>query len=249
MSWRSLYSLPILECPERKLMLTIRSILCSTSLLIAFAAFATTGVASLTSNEAGTGLKAAITRGSEFAVAELGKNGGFLGNERVRIALPESLRKAESAARTLGFGTQADALIEAMNHAAEAAVLEARPLLVNAVKNMSFKDAKDILLGEQDAATQYFKRTTSGELAEKFLPVVKKATAKVELAQRYNEFAGKAAKFGLIAEKDGDIDSYVTRKTMDGLFVMIAEKEKQIRSDPVGTGSSLLKKVFGSIGK
>ena len=230
-------------------MLPLRSILCSTSLLIALAAFATTGVASVTSDEAGTGLKAAIARGSEFAVAELGKNDGFLGNERVRIGLPESLRKAESAARKLGFGAQADALIEAMNHAAEAAVVEARPLLVNAVKNMSFKDAKDILLGEPDAATQYFKRTTSAELADKFLPVVKKATAKVELAQRYNEFAGKAAKLGLIAEKDGDLDAYVTRKAMEGLFVMIAEKEKQIRSDPIGTGSSILKKVFGSIGR
>lgn len=120
----SIYSLPILECLRKKPMLPLGSILCSTSLLVAFAAFATTGVASVTSDEVGTGLKAAITRGSEFAVAELGTNDGFFGNERVRIGLPESLHKVESAARKLGFGAQADALIEAMNHAAEAAVVE-----------------------------------------------------------------------------------------------------------------------------
>ena len=203
----------------------------------------------ITSDEAGSGLKAAITRGSEFAVAELGKQNGFLGNEKVRIDLPESLRKAENAARMLGFGRQADELVDAMNHAAEAAVVEAKPILINAAKKMSFKDAKDILLGEQDAATQYFKRTNSGELTAKFLPVVKKATAKVELAQKYNDFAGKAAKIGLIDDKDADLDAYVTRKALDGLFIMVAEQEKQIRADPIGTGSSILKKVFGSIGK
>ncbi|MCF8169382.1 MAG: DUF4197 domain-containing protein [Rhodoferax sp.] len=114
---------------------------------------------------------------------------------------------------------------------------------------MSFKDANVILLGEQDAAIQYFKRTTSGELTTKFLPVVKKATAKVQLAQKYNDFAGQAAKFSLMDEKDADIDAYVTRKTMDGLFAMVAEQERQIRSNPIGTGSSILKKVFGTIGK
>jgi hypothetical protein len=203
----------------------------------------------ITSDEAGSGLKAAITRSSEFAVGELGKQNGFLGNAKVRIDLPEALRKAEHAARMLGFSRQADELVDAMNHAAEIAVVEAKPILINAAKRMSFKDAMDILLGEQDAATQYFKRTTTGELTGKFLPIVKKATAKVQLAQKYNDFAGKAAKLGLMEEKDADLDAYVTRKTMDGLFFMIAEQEKQIRMDPIGTGSSILGKVFGSIGK
>lgn len=214
-------------------------------LLTAIGAHAATGV---TSEEAGSGLQAAIARGAEFAVIELGKQNGFLGNENVRIHLPDSLRKAEAAARKLGFARQADDLVDAMNHAAEAAVVQARPLLVNAVTNMTFKDAKDILLGEQDAATQYFRRTTSDRLYVKFLPVVKNATAHVQLAQKYNAFAGKAAKLGLLAGKDTDLDAYVTRKTMDGLFVMIAEQEKKVRADPVGTGSALLKKVFGSVG-
>lgn len=203
----------------------------------------------ISNDEAGSGLKAAITRGAEFAVADLGKQNGFLGNEAVRIHLPDALHKAESAARKLGFAKQADELSDAMNHAAEAAVLEAKPLLVNAVANMTFKDAKDILFGAPDAATQYFKRTTSEDLHAKFLPVVKSTTAKVQLAQKYNAFAGKAAKLHLLPETDTDLDAYVTRKTIDGLFVMIAEQEKKIRADPVGTGSALLKKVFGSMGK
>lgn len=216
------------------------------ALLTAVNAQAATGV---TNDEVGSGLQAAIARGAEFAVAELGKQNGFLGNEAVRIHLPDALHKAESAARKLGFAKQADELGDAMNHAAEAAVVEAKPLLVDAVTKMSFKDAKDILLGAPDAATQYFKRTTSEALSVKFLPVVQKATANVQLAQKYNAFAGKAAKLGLLPDKEADLDTYVTRKTMDGLFVMIAEQEKKIRADPVATGSALLKKVFGSISK
>jgi hypothetical protein len=223
-----------------------RAFLMTVGLLFALNVNAASGI---TNAEAGSGLSAAITRGAEFAVAELGRQNGFLGNAKVHIDLPDSLRKAESAARKLGFGRQADELIDAMNHAAEAAVVEATPILINSAKKMSFKDAKDILLGEQDAATQYFKRTNSGELTAKFLPVVTKATAKVELAQKYNDFASKAAKLGLIDDKDADLDAYVTRKALDGLFIMVAEQEKQIRADPIGTGSSILKKVFGSIGK
>jgi hypothetical protein len=142
---------------------------------------------------------------------------------------------------------QADKLIETMNRAAESAVVEAKPILVNAVKNMSFDDAKTILTGGDDAATQYFKRTTSAPIAEKFLPIVKQATAKVQLAEKYNQYAGKAAGFGLIDDKDADLDSYVTQKALDGLFLMIAEQEKAIRKDPIGTGSSLLQTVFGAL--
>ena len=114
---------------------------------------------------------------------------------------------------------------------------------------MSFDDARGILTGGDDAATQYFKRTTSKDIGARFLPIVKTATAKVDLAGQYNKYAGQAAKFGLLDEKDADLDSYVTQKAMDGLFLMIAEQEKSIRKDPIGTGSSLLKKVFGTLGK
>ena len=207
------------------------------------------GIDSLSSSDTASGLKEALTRGAEIAVGQLGKKDGFLGDKRVRIPLPDSLRSAEKAMRTFGMKKQADELIETMNRAAEMAVVEAKPILTNAVKSMSFDDARGILTGGDDAATQYFKRTTSKEIGAKFLPIVKAATAKVDLAGQYNKYAGQAAKFGLLDEKDADLDSYVTQKAMDGLFLMIAEQEKSIRKDPIGTGSSLLKKVFGTLGK
>ena len=207
------------------------------------------GLADLSNKDAAAGLKEALTTGSQAAVAALGTQDGFLGNERVKIPLPESLHKVEGMMRGLGMGKYADELVTTMNRAAESAVVEAKPLLVNAVKNMSVQDAKGILTGGQDAATQYFKRTTSGPLTDKFLPIVTKATQKVKLADKYNEFAGKGAKFGLVDAKDADLNNYVTRKALDGLFLMIAEEEKKIRQDPVGAASGIIRKVFGAIGK
>ncbi len=192
--------------------------------------------------ELSSGLKAAIERGAELGVAQLGVSDGFLGNERVRIALPDTFQKAEALARKLGFSKSADELIAAMNHAAELAVVEAKPVFINAVKNLSFQDAKAILFGPPDAATQYFKRVSSAELALKFLPIIKSASAKVQVAEKFNAFAAKASRLGLISEKDANLDQYVTQKAMDGLFLMMAEQEKKIRDDPIGTGSSLLKK-------
>ena len=207
------------------------------------------GLNDLSATDTSSGLKEALTRGADIAVSQLGKKNGFLGDKRVKIPLPKSAQTAEKMMRTFGMKKQADELIETMNRAAEMAVVEAKPILTNAVKSMSFDDARGILTGGDDAATQYFKRTTSKDIAAKFLPIVKQATAKVDLAGQYNQYAGKAAKLGLLDKKDADLDSYVTHKAMDGLFLMIAEQEKAIRKDPVGTGSSLLKKVFGSLGR
>ena len=207
------------------------------------------GLADISNKDANAGLKEALTKGAQAAVAQLGKQDGFLKNERVRIPLPDSLHKVEGMMRGLGMGKYADELVTTMNRAAETAVVEAKPLLVNAVKNMSVQDAKAILGGGQDAATQYFKRTTAAPLTEKFLPIVAKATQKVKLADKYNEFAGKGAKFGLVDAQDADLNRYVTRKALDGLYLMIAEEEKKIRQDPVGAASSIIRKVFGAIGK
>ena len=218
------------------------------ALLVATQAHAL-GLADLSNKDAAAGLKQALIKGSETAVAALGKQDGFLGNERVKIPLPESLHKVEGLMRGLGMGKYADELVTTMNRAAESAVVEAKPLLVNAVKNMSVQDAKAILGGGQDAATQYFKRTTSAPLTSKFLPIVAKATQKVKLADKYNEFAGKAARFGLVDAKDADLNSYVTRKTLDGLYLIIADEERKIRQDPVGAASGIISKVFGAIGK
>jgi len=207
------------------------------------------GLADLSNKDTVAAMKEALTEGSQGAVEMLAKEGGFLGNERVRIALPESLRKVEGLMRGLGMGKYADELVTTMNRAAETAVVEAKPLLVNAVRNVNVQDAKGILTGGEDAATQYFKRSTLAALSDKFLLIVKKATQKVKLADKYNEFAGKGAKFGLVDQKDADLNNYVTQKALDGLFLMIAEEEKKIRRDPLGSASNLISKVFGAIGK
>ncbi len=197
--------------------------------------------------DAGSGVREALIKGAEFAVGSLGQSNGFMGNSQVKIPLPGYLQKAESGLRMFGMGKQADQLIETMNHAAENAVAEAKPILNDAIRKMTLQDAKGILTGGEDSVTQYFKRSTTEQLTGKFAPIVKAATQKLQLADQYNKFAGKAASAGLIDKKDADIDSYVTQKAMDGLFLMIAEEEKRLRSNPVAAGSALLKKVFGAL--
>lgn len=194
------------------------------------------------------GLKTALTQAAQVAVQNLGKSDGFLGNPDVRIPLPGTLQKAQKLLSALGAGKQSDALVTAMNRAAEAAVPEAKVLLLDAVKQMSVQDAVGILTGGEDAATQYFRRTTSEKLAQRFLPIVRRETGKVQLAQRYNEVAGKAAQLGLVNEQDANLDRYVTGKALDGLFLMMAREEAAIRKDPLGQASAILQKVFGAVG-
>jgi hypothetical protein len=207
------------------------------------------GLEDLSNKDAVGGLKAALTQAADTAVGELGMENGFFSNPKVKIPLPSTLKKAEKAMHMFGMGDQADELVLRMNRAAEAAVPEARALLTDAVKNMSVQDAKDILTGGDDAATQYFKKTTSGPMAEKFLPIVKKATEDVQLAQQYNQFAEAGAKFGVVKKDQASLEQYVTQKTLDGVYTMMAEEEKAIRKDPMGQASSLIKKVFGAVGK
>ena len=202
----------------------------------------------LTDKDTAGGLKEALTQGAGKAVDLLGKNDGFLGNPKVKIPLPGGLDKAAGMMRNFGMGKYVEELETAMNRAAEAAVPEAKALLVDSIKKMSVEDAKGVLTGGEDAATQYFRRTTSEPLGEKFKPIIQKAMAKVNLAEKYDQFAGKASKFGLVKEKDAHLDGYVTGKALDGLYTMIAEEEKAIRSNPVGAAGSLAKKVFGALG-
>ncbi len=204
-------------------------------------------LADISGRDASGGLKEALTQGAGKAVEMLGRQDGFLGNPKVRIPLPESVQKVEGLMRGLGMGKQADELLTAMNRAAEAAVPQAKTLLVNSIKQMSVEDAKGILSGGEDSATQYFRRTTSGPLAEKFKPVVRKAIARVKLAEKYDQFAGKAAKFGLVREQDAHLENYVTQKTLDGLYLMIADEEKAIRKNPAEAAGRLAKKVFGAL--
>lgn len=205
------------------------------------------GALSLSDADATAGLRAALERGASSAVSLLGRPDGFLGNPQVRIPLPEWLEKSASLLRAAGQGRRVDELETAMNRAAEAAVPEAKTLLVGAVKQMSVKDAKAILTGGDTSVTQFFAEKTREPLGVKFLPIVTKATEKVSLAAKYNSLASKAVAFGLMKPQDASIEQYVTGKALDGLYLMIGEEEKKIRQDPVGTGSAILKKVFGSL--
>ncbi len=203
--------------------------------------------AALNETDAASGIRAALERGAVAAVGLLGRQDGFLGNPLVRIELPGYLKDGARLLKATGQGKRVDELLTAMNRAAEAAVPEARSLLVAAVKNMSVEDGMKILRGGDDAATQFFAGKTREPLGQKFLPIVTRATQKVSLADKYNAVAGKAAGFGLISSEDANIQQYVTGKALDGLFLMIGEEEKKIRKDPVGTGSAILKKVFGAL--
>ena len=207
------------------------------------------GVSSLSNEETSGGLKEALTQGVGKAVSTLGAADGFFGNKEVKIPLPKSLKKIEKGMKLMGMGKQSDELILKMNRAAEAAVPEAKALLVGSIKQMTLADAKAILTGPQDAATQYFKRTTSAQMGEKFLPIVTKATENVQLAASYNKYAEMGSKFGVVKKEDANIEKYVTNKALDGVYLMIAKEEAAIRKDPLGQASSLIKKVFGSIGK
>ena len=207
------------------------------------------GLSDLTDRDASGGLKDALVQGAGKAVGQLGADGGFLNNPKVKIGLPDSIAPLEGVLRTMGRGKDVDALIATMNKAAEQAVPKAKVLLVDAVKKMSVEDAKKILTGGDDSATQYFKEKTSAQLAESFLPTVKETTDKLALSAQYNKLASKASQFGLVKGDELKIENYVTRKALDGLYLMIAEEEKAIRKDPVGAATGLAKKVFGALGQ
>lgn len=193
-------------------------------------------------------VRAALERGADIAVKQLGQVNGFMGNDKIRIPLPEVLEKAAPLLRAVGRGRQLDDLVNAMNHAAENAVSLALPMLRNAIKGMSVQDARQILTGGDHAVTDFFAAKTRAPLGVQFTPLVNKAVEKLSLAQRYNELAGKASSMGLIkGNQAATVQQHVTTKALDGLYFVIGEEERRIRQDPVGTGSALLKKVFSSL--
>ena len=201
----------------------------------------------LTNQQISSGLKAALEQGARVAVAQLGRPDGFWANDKVRIPLPGHLQDAAKLLRKLGQGDRLDELLKAMNQAAEAAVPLARDSLVAVVKAMSFQDAATILRGGDTSVTDFFASKTRGSLGDKFLPVVTKTTARVDLAAKYNRVASKAVATGLLKPDQSSLEHYVTDKTLDGLYFMIGQEERKIRHDPVGSGSQLLGKVFGAL--
>lgn len=201
----------------------------------------------LSQQDASGGLKDALIQGAQVAVKQLGAPGGFSNNPDVRIELPGKLGKAAKTMKMMGMGAQVDQLEASMNKAAEAAVPQAQALLVDAVKKMTVVDAKAILSGGNDSATQYLNKSSREQIRAKFLPIVKQATDQVGLAQQYNAFAGQAASFGVVDAKSSTVESYVTEQALDGLFEMIAKQEASIRQNPAAAATGLAKKVFGAL--
>ena len=201
--------------------------------------------AAFTESEASEGMRSALERGAIAAVGLLGRPDGFLSNPKVRIPLPGILADAAKLLKMTGQQHRVDELVNAMNRAAEAAVPQARDLLVSTAKSVSVDDAIQIVRGGDTAVTDFFAGKTRLPLGEKFLPIVTRATEKVALADKFNAVAGQAARLGLLKGDDANIQRYVTGKSLDGLYLMIGEEERKIRADPVGTGSAILRKVFG----
>jgi len=195
-------------------------------------------------SDAAQAVRVALERGAIAAVGLLGRNDGFLGNPKVRIPLPGILEDAAKLLKATGQQRKVDELVTAMNRAAEAAVPQARTLLVSTAKAISVDDAIKIVRGGGTSVTDFFAGKTRVPLFEKFLPIVTQSTEKVALADKFNAVAGKAAKLGLLKGDDANIQRYVTGKSLDGLYLMIGEEERKIRADPVGTGSAILRKVF-----
>ncbi|CDZ94063.1 DUF4197 domain-containing protein [Pseudomonas saudiphocaensis] len=213
-------------------------------LMLSAGAFALS-LSDLSQGDANAGLKDALSQGAKVAVQQLGKPGGFSNDPDVRIELPGNLGKASRMLKMLGMGAQVEALEDSMNQAAEAAVPQAQELLLDAVKKMTVADAKSILAGGDDSATQYLNKTSRDQIRERFMPIIKQATDKVGVAQQYNAIAAKASGLGAVDAKYGTIEGYVAEQALDGLFTVIAEQEASIRKNPAQAATSMAKKVFG----
>ena len=207
----------------------------------------TTRPPTVSNADVSSGLKGALFQGVRNAVDELGQENGFLDNTRVKIPLPKSLQKIEKTLRFAGQGDRVDEFVEAMNHAAERAVPEATDIFLDSIKQMSCTDARNILFsGQDDAATQFFRRTSEQRLRQKFRPVVEDFTEQVGVTQKYKQMIGSYGFLGKVVGRDAtDLDGYVTDKALDGLFLLVADEERKIRRDPVGRTTSILRKVFG----
>ncbi|MGS0741906.1 DUF4197 domain-containing protein [Glaciimonas sp. GG7] len=214
--------------------------------LVSSAALAVS-LADLSNKDANSGLKAALDKGAIVAVSKLGVENGFLNNDKVKIGLPGILEQARPLLKMTGKGQQLDDLVVSMNHAAEAAVPLAKPLLLNAVKSMSVTDAKKILSGGETSVTDFFKEKTAAPLEVKFLPLVKQVTDRNGVSAQYNATMGLVSKTGMVPAQAATVEGYVTQRALDGLFYMIGEEEKAIRRDPIGAGSAIIGKVFGAM--
>jgi hypothetical protein len=201
----------------------------------------------VTENEAGQGIKEALAKGVTTAVLNLNKTDGFFGSNIYKVLLPPDAQKIETTLRKAGMGAQVDKAILAINRGAEDAVGFAKDIFISAIKEMTLTDALNILKGNKDAATQYFKQKTSEKLIAAFTPSVKSSLDKVEATKYYGDIVTKYNSFPTTFKKvNPDLPSYVVGKSVDALFDQVAREEANIRDNPMARTSDILKKVFGS---
>lgn len=200
----------------------------------------------LTTAEVAEGLKEALVKGISTGSDLVSVTDGYFKNAEIKIPFPPDVKKVEDALRKVGLGNQVDKFVMTLNRGAEDAAKEAKPIFIAAIKSMTIQDAWAILRGEDDAATQYLKRTTSALLKEKFKPVIQNSLNKVNATKYYGEIVTRYNQIPMVEKVNPELDDYATDKAIEGLFVMIAKEEKNIRQDPVARTTELLKRVFGS---
>ena len=201
----------------------------------------------LTSSQASGGLKQALSRGIETAVADTGKPGGYEDNPLIKIAMPEKLRFAEKGLRGMGMGAQVDSFEHSMNAAAEGAAPAAKAILMEALRSMSFADARAIVTGGNTAGTEYFRRTSSQAVSDAFRPIIERSMAHTGVTEKFGALMQSAPRLPFGKTPSFDINAYVLNKAVDGLFTMMGEEEKKIRTDPAAQVTPLLKSVFGKL--
>ena len=200
----------------------------------------------LTTAEVAEGLKEALIKGISTGSDLASQVDGYFKNPEIKIPFPPEVKKVEDKLRQIGLGNEVDKFVMTLNRGAEDAAREARPIFITAIKSMTIQDAWGILKGEQDAATQYLKRTTTPQLKEKFKPVIQNSLNKVSATKYYGDIVNTYNKIPFTDDVNPNLDDYATDKAIEGLFTLIAREEKNIRQDPVARTTELLKKVFGA---
>ncbi|MGA2464232.1 MAG: DUF4197 domain-containing protein [Thermodesulfobacteriota bacterium] len=193
----------------------------------------------------GSGLKEALKVGTENTVNLTGKLDGYFLNQAIKILMPEKLRNLEKGLTAVGYGPQVDEFVLSMNRAAEQAAPFAKQIFWDAVGEMTFQDARKILSGHETAATDYFKSRTTDKLTVAFRPVVDQAMNEVGVTRQYKELVGRFQTIPFVKSESFDIDHYVVTKALDGLFHVLGEEERKIRTNPAARVTNLLKEVFG----
>tara|TARA_B100000941_G_scaffold290454_1_gene272518 strand:- start:220 stop:981 length:762 start_codon:yes stop_codon:yes gene_type:complete len=201
-------------------------------------------IPTITEDDAAKALKDALNNGINNSVDIVSKTDGYLQNQEIKIPFPPDAKKIEDRLRSLGLNKLVDDAILFINRAAENAATEAKPLIIQAIKNMTIKDAINIVKGKEDEATNYLKINTFDSLYKKFLPPIEISLEKVNATKHWSNVVNRYNKIPLIQKVDPDLDDYVTRKALDGLFIMIAKEEKKIREKPLSRVTETLKKVF-----